>query len=349
MAVHDTSGEAINPAFRHRSKPVRDLDYYVRGIHSGNRFILSEAITLLESRKALKRTLGIKILDEVHEPERNTVRIGITGTPGVGKSTFIEYFGGYLISHGHKVAVLAIDPSSQTCHGSILGDKTRMQTLSLKDDAYIRPTASGSVLGGTAAFTRDVMILCEAAGFDYIIVETVGVGQSETEVDTMVDVNILLLQPGAGDEIQGIKRGIAEKADIFIINKADGQQLPLARQTKISYAAAIRLFHHETPDWLCPVILSSSIEGTGFTEVYTSVTDYIKVLKEKDLFYSRRKLQDAVWYEKQAILLMQQILFTYSNFAALINEVKHDIGEGLITTTSGLSKTEEALRKVLHK
>jgi LAO/AO transport system kinase len=349
MAVHDTSKQAVNPLFRPKNKPVRDVAYYAKGIHSGNRFVLSEAITLLESRNEIKRSLGIHILDQVYISERKSVRIGITGTPGVGKSTFIEYFGGYLISQGHKVAVLAIDPSSQTYHGSILGDKTRMQSLSSHDRAYIRPTASGNVLGGTAAFTRDVMILCEAAGYDYIIIETVGVGQSETEVDTMVDVNMLLLQPGAGDDIQGIKRGIAEKADIFIINKADGHQLPLARQTKISYTSAIRLFHHETPGWQCPVIMFSSIKGTGFTDVYTSICDYISVLHAEGIFYKKRKLQDAGWYEKQAMLLMQQMLYTFTDVATLINTVKTDISKGCITTTSGLVKTEEALRLVFKK
>jgi LAO/AO transport system kinase len=349
MAVHDTFKQSINPVFRPKTKPVREVGYYTQGIQSGNRFILSEAITLLESRNPTKRSLGIEILDQVHMAERATVRIGITGTPGVGKSTFIEYFGGYLISQGHKVAVLAIDPSSQTYHGSILGDKTRMQTLSLHERAYIRPTASGNVLGGTAAFTRDVVILCEAAGFDYIIIETVGVGQSETEVDTLVDVNLLLLQPGAGDDIQGIKRGIAEKADIFIINKADGQQLSLAKQTKISYTAAVRLFHHEIPGWQCPVMLTSSIERTGFSDVYTAIGDYLSVLRKQDLFYSKRKLQDAVWYEKQAVLLIQQMVYTYTDIAAFINTVKADIAEGQITTTSGLAKTEAALRAVFNK
>ena len=229
-----------NPVVRKRRK--LSLDEYCQGILDGDRTILSRAITMIESSNPDHLALAQEIIERCLPHSGNSLRIGITGVPGVGKSTFIEAFGKMLTGMGHKVAVLAIDPSSERTKGSILGDKTRMEQLSVDPDAFIRPSPSGSTLGGVARKTRETIVLCEAAGFDVILMETVGVGQSETVVKSMVDFFLLLMLAGAGDELQGIKRGIMEMADGLVINKADGDNKPKAVAAQAQYRAALKLF-----------------------------------------------------------------------------------------------------------
>ncbi len=346
---------SINPNLHSKDNNLRaqkksewDISYYVRGIDEGNRFILSESITLLESTLQQKREKGLQILEAFNDKRPNTIRIGITGTPGVGKSTFIEALGRYFIDKGHRLAVLAIDPSSQINKGSILGDKHRMQTLSSLPEAYIRPTASGATLGGTAIHTKETIQLCEAAGFDTIFIETVGVGQSEVEVGFMTDVNILLLQPGAGDEIQGIKRGIMENADIFVINKSDGVLLPLAKETKRFYRNAIQLFHHEVDGWECPVLLVSSVEYMGLDAVYETIFRYKDKLKELDIFEKQRLEQNVRWFHQKTKDLVENIILNHPQLKPEYTQLIAEIQNQTKSAQSALATMEAKIKSLFQ-
>lgn len=286
-----------------KQKDIHPAEYYVEGIIEGNRSILSQAITLVESSLTTHQKLAQKIIESCLKKSGNSVRIGITGIPGVGKSTFIEAFGKQLTQMGHKVAVLAIDPSSQRSKGSILGDKTRMMKLSADPNAYIRPSPSAGSLGGVARKTRETVTLCEAAGFDIIIIETVGVGQSETAVHSMIDFFLLLMLAGAGDELQGIKRGIMEMADAIVINKADGDNLPKAQQAKSQYESALHLFPPKTSGWSPKVLLCSSIYQTGISQIWDIMNEYIEIVKNNGYFWENRK--------RQSIQLMNDTLHEY--------------------------------------
>lgn len=347
MTQDNIQHDGINPDFVPKHKKVKELEYYLHGLETGNRFILSECITLLESTDDIKRNLAIEILKRLPTNFQNTFRIGITGSPGVGKSTMIEALGVYALSQSKRPAILAIDPSSQINHGSILGDKTRMQTLSTHNDAFIRPSPSGSVLGGTAAFTKEAILLCEAGGFDFIIVETVGVGQSEIEVDHITDVNILLLQPGAGDEIQGIKRGIMENADIFVITKADGVQAELAQQTKKYFSSAINLFHHEVEGWKCPVIITSSITNTNIDQVYTAIEDYFALLQSRNLLNILRQKQEKRWFEKQTFEMIKKQFFENTVIKQRFDSLIKSIQDQSISPPVALSKMADEISKVI--
>ncbi len=270
--------------------------------------MLSQAITLIESSRKDHHLLGQEIINNCLPKSGNSVRIGITGVPGVGKSTFIESFGTFLTSIGKKVAVLAIDPTSQQSRGSILGDKTRMDKLAVNPDAYIRPSASGKTLGGVGQKTHETIILCEAAGFDVILVETVGVGQSETEVYSMTDFFLLLMIAGAGDELQGIKRGIMEMADTILINKAEGDNLNKAKQAKREYANALHLFPAKESDWIPKVELCSGIHHTGIEEAWNIIESYLVKTKNTGYFDENRKRQTKDWFYK---FLNHQILASF--------------------------------------
>jgi LAO/AO transport system kinase len=337
----------INPDFSIKMKKQKDISYYLDGLQDQNRFILSECITLLESTNPNKRTIGEHIIQQLPIPDQPTIRIGITGSPGVGKSTFIESFGQLLVSHHHRPAILAIDPSSRINKGSILGDKTRMTALAAIPDAYIRPSPSGDILGGIARYTKDAVHICEAAGYDIIIVETVGIGQSESEVDNITDINLLLLQPGAGDDIQGIKRGIVENADIFIINKADGDQLELAARTKSAYTNAVNLFHHDIKGWETPVLQSSAITHSGMSEIYNAILQYIALLKSHNIFFTRRQNQELRWFEKQAILKLEQIVFSNPAVLQDYDKLLNDISQNRITASTALQEMEKVFRSFL--
>lgn len=275
-------------------------DAYVEGILRGDRVALGRAITLVESTRPEHREMAESVLEKCLPHSGNSFRIGITGPPGVGKSSFIESFGSLLVrEHDRRLAVLAIDPSSQVSRGSILGDKTRMEKLGTEPNAYIRPSPAGMTLGGVANCTHESMLLCEAAGFDTIFIETVGVGQSETAVAGMVDFFLLLLLPGAGDELQGIKRGIVELADLIAINKADGDRIELAKTAKRDYSHALHLFPEKPSGWLPKVVTCSALTSAGLAEIWQLLTDYQEVVKEGGWFESNRKTQLSTWFSFQ--------------------------------------------------
>lgn len=271
------------------------LEEYKSGILSGNRAVLSRAITLIESTLAADSELASQLVQEILPATGKSIRIGITGVPGVGKSTFIESFGSMLLEKGHQVAVLAVDPSSQKTKGSILGDKTRMEKLSSDKRAFIRPSPTGSTLGGVSAKTREAMLLCEAAGFNVILIETVGVGQSETAVKGMVDFFLLLMLAGAGDELQGIKKGIMEMADGLFINKAEGKNLIEAKKAKANYSNALHLFPMAENGWSPKVFLGSSLDGNGLEEVWEMICSFEAITLERGFWKKNRENQRLNW------------------------------------------------------
>ncbi len=267
----------------------------VEGILSGDRYLLSRAITLVESQLPMHRELARDIVAACMPHSGKSERVGITGSPGVGKSTFIESLGQYIASLGRRLAVLTIDPSSPVTKGSILGDKTRMTGLSQIEGVYIRPSPSGTWRGGVARMTRESMILCEAAGFDTILIETVGVGQSETAVHSMTDLYLLLLLPGAGDDLQGIKRGSVEMADLVVINQADGDRIAIAQQTQYHYQHALHFFPRREDGWMPRALLCSALQQTGIRDIWASVTSYFQQMKENGFLESNRRQQARDW------------------------------------------------------
>ncbi len=279
--------DAIN-RLKKKKQGLLSVNEYVEGILSGNRTILSKAITLIESSLHSHYCLAQKIIEKCIPYSGKSIRIGITGVPGVGKSTFIESFGKYLTSKGKKLAVLAIDPSSEKSKGSILGDKTRMEELSVDPNAFIRPSPSAGTLGGVARKTRESIIICEAAGFDIVFVETVGVGQSETVVSSMVDFFLLLMLAGAGDELQGIKRGIMEMADAIIINKADGDNINRAKIARIEYQNAMHLFPPTDSGWIPVSEICSSKNKDGIDKVWDIISDYFDLTTKSGYFQTKR-------------------------------------------------------------
>ncbi|MCX6179294.1 MAG: methylmalonyl Co-A mutase-associated GTPase MeaB [Chlorobiales bacterium] len=268
-----------------------DVDTIVSGIMNGDRHMLSRAITLIESQKPEHERKAHEILDRCLAKKATSLRIGITGSPGAGKSTFIEALGELIISQGKTLAVLAIDPSSHQSKGSILGDKARMEKLTGKKEAFIRPTASSGYLGGTSPKTHEAIVLCEAAGYDVILVETVGVGQSEVLVDTMVDFILLLMLPGSGDELQGIKRGIMEIADAVAITKTDGDQSSIAAVSKGEFEAALRMLPVKHPVWQRKVFLTSALTGKGIQEVWQNISDFFAAMQNENTLEKRRRQQ----------------------------------------------------------
>lgn len=290
---------SINPNIAERLKNRKRKKYtvedYVKGILDGNMSILSQAITLVESSKFEHQKIAQEIIEHCLPYSGKSTRIGITGVPGAGKSTFIEAFGKHVTSMGHKLAVLAIDPSSERTKGSILGDKTRMEELAVDPLAYIRPSPSAGSLGGVARKTRESLILCEAAGFDTILIETVGVGQSETAVHSMVDFFLLIQIAGAGDELQGIKRGIMEMADAIAINKCDGSNVTKAQLARVQFENALHLFPLSPSKWSPKVLSCSSLECTGINEIWDMIMDYCKHTNENNYFEIRRSEQAKYW------------------------------------------------------
>ncbi|MFD0991606.1 methylmalonyl Co-A mutase-associated GTPase MeaB [Tenacibaculum geojense] len=289
-----TSSVAANKIKISRKKRFT-TDEYVTKILQGNITFLSKAITLVESTNLKHQQQANEILNRCLPHANKSVRIGITGVPGVGKSTFIESFGTYLTGIGKKVAVLAVDPSSSVNSGSILGDKTRMEQLVTDVNAFIRPSPSGTSLGGVAQKTRESIILCEAAGFDTIIIETVGVGQSETAVHSMVDFFLLLKLSGAGDELQGIKRGIIEMADAIVINKADGDNIKNAKIAKVEFNRALHLYPPKESGWQPKVLTASGLNNNGIKEVYNMISNYLETTKNNGYFSNKRNKQNKHW------------------------------------------------------
>jgi len=276
-------------------KNTPSAENLIKQLLNKDKTALSRAITIIESTAPKHRQQAKKIIDACLPYANNSIRIGITGVPGVGKSTFIEQFGKLLISENRKVAVLAVDPSSSLSKGSILGDKTRMDDLVKEANAFIRPSASGDSLGGVARKTRETIILCEAAGYDTIIIETVGVGQSETAVHSMTDFFLLLKLAGAGDELQGIKRGIMEMADAIVINKADGENLKTAKLAKTEFNRALHLYPMKDSRWSPKAVTASAIQNEGIIEIWELISTYISETSENEYFQKKRKEQNKFW------------------------------------------------------
>lgn len=296
----------------------------------GNRRALAKAITLVESKLDNHREQAQHVLEQVLPKTGNSIRIGITGIPGVGKSTFIETFGLYIIEQGMKVAVLAVDPSSPLAGGSILGDKTRMEMLSRSESAFIRPSPSEGALGGVAQKTRETMLLCEAAGYDVILVETVGVGQSEYEVAGMVDFFMVLMLPNAGDELQGIKKGIMELADAIIINKADGESMNLAQQTRQHYSNAMHLLRH-TSFWTPEVMTCSARDQNNIDTIWGMISNYRVDAIKNHAFYEKRTKQNKEWMKKLIFELLEMKLRQNKEVSAQLPVLEQKVLEGKTT------------------
>lgn len=291
-----TSQPSVNPYRRvHARKAQLSANDYVEGILKGNVSILGRAVTLVESRAEAHQALAQEVIEKCLPYTGNSRRIGITGVPGAGKSTSIDVFGLHVLRQGGKLAVLAIDPSSERTKGSILGDKTRMEKLSQHPDAFIRPSPSAGSLGGVARKTRETIVLCEAAGFDVIFIETVGVGQSETAVHSMVDMFMLLQISGAGDELQGIKRGIMEMADTMVITKADGENVRKAELARTQFQGALRLFPLPESGWRPKVYTCSAVAGTGLEEVWKGVEEFLDHIHANGYFQHNRNRQNKYW------------------------------------------------------
>ncbi|WP_298777959.1 methylmalonyl Co-A mutase-associated GTPase MeaB [uncultured Polaribacter sp.] len=317
------------------------VDEFVSKILEGNITFLSRAITLVESTNAKHQQKANAILERCLSYANNSVRIGITGVPGVGKSTFIETFGKHLTAQNKKVAILAVDPSSSVNKGSILGDKTRMEQLVIDKNAYIRPSPSGTSLGGVSQKTRESIILCEAAGFDTIIIETVGVGQSETMVHSMVDFFLLLKLAGAGDELQGIKRGIIEMADAIVINKADGENEKNAKIAKVEFNRALHLYSIKESNWQPKVLTASALNKIGIKEIDTMITDYISLTKKNKYFNYKRNEQNTFWLLSTINKQLEDNFYQHPIIKKLLSQEIKNLEDGKTTPFS-------AAKKLLH-
>ena len=302
----------------------------IEALTKGNSRALAKAITLVESKKVEHRAQAQELLESVLPQTGNSIRIGITGIPGVGKSTFIEAFGLYLVSQGKRVAVLAVDPSSPIAGGSFLGDKTRMEMLSRSSDAFIRPSPSEGSLGGVALKTRETMLLCEAAGYDVILVETVGVGQSEYEVASMVDFFMVLMLPNAGDELQGIKKGIMELADALVINKADGESINLATQTRRHYQSALHLLRHSS-FWTPQVMTCSAIKNENIEAVWGMISDFQVDATKNGALAEKRARQAKEWMNKLLHEMLDIKLKENPSVKALLPELNRKVTDGQTT------------------
>ncbi len=300
-------------------------------LRSGDRRALAKCITLVESKRPVDRNLANQLIEDILPDTGRSYRIGISGVPGVGKSTFIESFGLHLIEQGKKVAVLAVDPSSPVAGGSILGDKTRMPELSRTQDAFIRPSPSSGIMGGTAQRTRETILLCEAAGYDVLLIETVGVGQSEVAVHGMVDFFMMLMVPNAGDELQGIKRGITELVDTIVINKADGESLGQARQAKAYYQSAFNLLRGGEEGWKPRVMTCSALERTNLEDVWQMIEEYFDWLGQEDRLADKRRQQNLLWLHKLVNLEIDQYLKTSERLKGAYPELATRVNTGLMT------------------
>ena len=317
---------------------LKDIDYYVQGVTSQNRLVMAKAITLIESTLPDHQETARAVMDALLPHTGKAVRLGITGVPGAGKSTFIESFGMMLTEKGLRVAVLAVDPSSPRTGGSILADKTRMEKLSVEERAFIRPSPSSGTLGGVARKTRETMMICEAAGYDVIMVETVGVGQSEVAVASMVDFFLVLMIAGAGDELQGIKKGVLELADAITVNKADGDNMDRARMARQQYSTAMHLLSPPSPDWSTPVMMCSSLTGTGLAEIWETVLKHRKIMEEKGELERKRHEQSRLWMWALVKEGMEEWFYKNAQVVNLLPLIEKEVVNGKITATSGAAR-----------
>lgn len=309
---------------------TQEAGFFIRGILQGDVAILSRAITLVESQNETHRQLAQQIMEGVAPSTGNSFRLGITGVPGVGKSTFIESFGKEVVARGHRLAVLAIDPSSAKSKGSILGDKTRMEELSAMAGVYIRPSPNSGTLGGVTRSTFETILLCEAAGFDFIIVETVGVGQSELAVSRITDFFLLLMLAGAGDELQGIKRGIMEMADALVITKADGANVDKAKAARAEYAHAMHLLQEPESGWPAKTLVCSSLTGQGINEVYDMIAGYRQFVAASGYFAGKRQQQQYGLFLSALEEQLKQRFYQHPGIASRMEIIKEQSGKGLI-------------------
>ena len=325
-------------------RQLPDIETLQSGILAGNRTLLARGITLVESTKAEHKKLAQKLLLALLPATGKAQRIGITGVPGVGKSTTIEALGLYLTGLGKRVAVLAVDPSSSRSGGAILGDKTRMQNLSVDPNAFIRPSPTSGTLGGVTRKTRETMALCEAAGFDVILVETVGVGQSETAVSEMVDFFLCLMLPGAGDELQGIKKGVLEIADMIAVNKADGEGELKARQAASEYRAALHILTPQSPNWSPPVITISGLTGLGLDQLWQLILDHQSALTESGEWHEKRQTQAVKWMHDMVEERLLRQLLDDETVSKLISRLEHDVRGGVLTASLAAEQVFAALK-----
>lgn len=330
--------ETINRKFKRKKRQELSAEAFVKAILKGDRIVLSQAITLVESNNTEHQSKAHQIVNACLPYSGKSIRIGITGTPGVGKSTFVESIGEYVTNLGKKLAVLAIDPTSQISHGSILGDKTRMENLSNNPNAFIRPSAAGQSLGGVARKTRETIILCEAAGYDVIFVETVGVGQSEVAVHSMVDFFLLLLLPGGGDELQGIKRGVVEMADIIAINKADGDNLAKAKESRKAYRNGLHMFPPKNSNWTATAIICSAIKNTGIQEIWQTILQYQQFTKKNNFFEENRQNQAQYWLNETIQNELKSRFENHTDVKDNFKKIQEQVQAGKITPFSGAEK-----------
>jgi LAO/AO transport system kinase len=311
--------------FTPRKRKIHTAQDYIQGILNGDRTLLARAITLIESQLPAHQQMAEEMIQALLPHSGKSLRIGISGYPGAGKSTLIETLGLDLLKQGHKLAVLAIDPSSQLSHGSILGDKTRMEALTRESGCFIRPTPSGGNLGGVARHTRETIHLCEAAGYDLILIETVGVGQSEVLVRSMVDFFLLVLIPGAGDELQGIKKGVMEMVDAVLVNKADGEHLPQAKRAAGEYQMALHYLTAATPGWTPPVLLGSALEKQGLDLLWQVILDFQTQQKQNGHWQKRREAQTLEWFEQALIENLQRRFFYHPSVQARLPDIRRAV------------------------
>ncbi len=337
----------INPYLANRPprRPgIRSVDEYMAGIEAGDTTILSQAITLVESLSPGHRKVAGEIIARCQRiaSGRKTMRIGITGVPGVGKSTFIEAFGSHITARGHKLAVLAIDPSSERSKGSILGDKTRMETLVRDPKVFIRPSPSAGSLGGVARRTRETILLCEAAGYDVIFIETVGVGQSETAVHSMSDFFLLLMLSGAGDELQGIKRGIMEMSDLIAITKADGNNVEKARVARSLYASALHLFPPAESGWVPTAVTSSAVTREGLDDIMKKLEEYFDLVTGNGFYLRRRREQARYWMYESINESLKDMFYESETIGRLLPDYEQAVLEGKLDS---FAAAEELIAK----
>lgn len=321
------------------------LQAYSDGILSGNKVILSRAITLIESQLPQDRALAQQLLEKILPYSGKSIRIGITGVPGVGKSTFIEVFGKVITAHQKKIAVLAIDPTSRITKGSIMGDKTRMEELAHNPLAYIRPSPAGNSLGGVAQKTRETILLCEAAGHEVVIVETVGVGQSETVVKGMVDFFLLLMLAGAGDELQGIKRGIIEMADAIAITKADGNNQQATQNARLEYLHALHLYPAAGNGWQTPVLTCSALANTGIEEIWNTVIAYTSQMKQNGFWEQNRQKQNLEWLYTYIRQVLEEEFFNNPVIKSKMGDIEQNILSGKMLAIQGAKELLNSFSK----
>jgi LAO/AO transport system kinase len=321
-----------------------DIKALAKDLRSGHRAALARAITLIESRRADHQAAARDLVQALLQETGKAIRVGITGSPGVGKSTTIDALGMFLIERGHKVAVLAVDPSSARTGGSILGDKTRMARLSASDDAYIRPSPASGTLGGVAAKTREAMLLCEAAGFDVVLVETVGIGQSETAVCDMTDFFLALMLPGACDELQGIKKGLVELADMIAVNKADGDNVKRANLAAGEYRGALHILSPRPEHWHPPVVTYSALTGTGIETLWQTILDHRTAMKASGEFASRRQQQQVKWMWSMLEQLTMARLRSDASVRTKVKRIEAEVAGGRISPSVAAEQIAEMLR-----